>query len=710
MKTMESEISSIIKNNTTDWQQLTRDRLLCDIALRIRQSLDLETILQSTVDEVRQFLQTDRVLIFRFYPDLTGRIEVESVDANWIAIRATTIYDPCCAEQYIENFRRGLVTAKADVESAGLTPCHLELLTKFQVKANLVVPILQGEHLWGLLVAHHCSEPRQWHAKEIELLQQLATHLSIAIQQAELYQQLQTELSERKAREQTIREQAALLDICKDAITVCNLEHRILYWNQGAERLYGWKSSEVLGKHTTDLLYKVGDHELPLEAIQAALFKQGEWEGELRQITQDGKNILVESRWTLIRDETLHPKSILVVNTDITEKKQLEMQFLRAQRLESLGTLASGIAHDLNNILTPLLSIAQLLPLKFPGAEPKVQQLFQILENNTKRGADIVKQVLLFARGMEGKRTDLQVKHLLAEIRQVVKQTFPKSINISLNLEPGLWTVNADSTQLHQVLMNLTINARDAMLNGGNLVLAAQNITIDEHYARMNLEAKVGRFVAITVADTGVGIAPSIIGRIFEPFFTTKEVGKGTGLGLSTVIGIVKSHGGFVNVYSEVGRGTQVKVFIPALQQTELPASEPVTLPLGNEELILVVDDEAHIREVSKMTLEAYHYQVLTACDGIDAIALYAQHQAKIKAVVIDLMMPEMDGLTAIRALQQLNPQVRIIAVSGLGMNQQLVREVGISDFLLKPYTALDLMVLLNQRLEQGINTLPQRT
>jgi two-component system, cell cycle sensor histidine kinase and response regulator CckA len=258
----------------------------------------------------------------------------------------------------------------------------------------------------------------------------------------------------------------------------------------------------------------------------------------------------------------------------------------------------------------------------------------------------------------------------------------------------------ADPTQIHQVLMNLAINARDAMPNGGVLSLQAQNIDIDEHYARMNLEAEIGCFVVLTIADTGIGIPPEVLDRIFEPFFTTKEVGKGTGLGLSTVIGIVKSHGGFVNVYSEPGRGTQVKVYLPASNSVELVSEEVVTLPSGNEELILVVDDEPQIRAVSKTTLELHNYQVLTAGDGVEAIALYAKHHAEIQAVVIDLMMPGMDGVTTIRTLKRINPDIKIIAVSGLSMNDRLVQEVGVTDFLMKPYTAESLLVLLNQRLK----------
>ncbi len=680
-------------------QPLEHDRLISDIALRIRQSLDLDTILQTTVDEVRQFLHTDRVIIFRFNPDWSGTVDVESVGSDWAAIRSTTIHDSCFSEQYIEPFRAGLVTAKADIYAAGLTPCHLELLTQFQVRANLVVPILQQDYLWGLLIAHHCSEPRPWQEIEIDLLKQLAVHVGIAIQQAELYQQLETELKERKVAEQKIREQAALLDICTDAITVQDLNQHILYWNRAAEKLYGWTASEAIGSNVKNLLYK-SENCSQLEAIHTAIDQQGGWQGELRQTTQSGKEILVESRWNLIRDEVGSPQSILVVSTDITEKKQLEAQFLRAQRLESIGTLASGISHDLNNILTPILAVAQLLPLKFPDADSNVQQLFDILEDSTKRGAALVRQVLLFARGIEGKRTPLQVKHLLSEIRQVAQQTFPKSIQVSLNVDPELWIVTADPTQLHQVLMNLAVNARDAMPEGGKLSFTAQNVVIDEHYARMNLEAKVGRFVAITVTDTGTGIPPEVMEHIFEPFFTTKEEGKGTGLGLSTVNGIVRGHGGFVSVYSEARQGTQVRVYIPASPQVETERVEVETLPSGHGELILVVDDEPYIREASQMTLEMYGYRVLKACDGIDAIALYAQHKAEIRGIVIDMMMPAMDGVTTIRTLQRMNPEVKIIAVSGLGVNDRLAREVGVTDFLLKPYTAEDLLVLLNQQLK----------
>jgi PAS domain S-box-containing protein len=521
--------------------------------------------------------------------------------------------------------------------------------------------------------------------------------------------QLQLELEERqraeeerKWAEQKLQEQAALLDIATDAIFVQALNNQILFWNKGAEHLYDQTAESALGKNISELLYK--DALPQLKDLYHEVVQNGKWQGELHQVTTSGKKIIVNSRWTLVRDEQEKPKAILVVNTDITQKKQLEAQFLRAQRLESIGTLASGIAHDLNNILTPILASAQLLQLQLPNANKQHQQYLKTVETNAKRGAALVKQVLSFARGVEGKRTILQVRHLLLEIKQIIQQTFPKSIEVDTAIPQDLWLVSADATQLHQVLMNLCVNARDAMLDGGTLSLFAENIFIDETYARMNLDAKVGPFIGITVSDTGTGIPPEIVERIFEPFFTTKELGKGTGLGLSTVMGILKSHGGYVSVYSEVGKGTQFKVFLPAVEATETPPVEELEALTGQGELMLVVDDEAPIREITKATLEAYNYRVLTANEGIEAISLYAQHKDEISVVLTDMMMPSMNGQVAIRILQRINPQVKIIALSGLASNDKvaLAAGVGVKAFLSKPYTARELLNTINDVLKVG--------
>ncbi|MCC5626167.1 PAS domain-containing sensor histidine kinase, partial [Nostoc sp. CHAB 5715] len=383
---------------------------------------------------------------------------------------------------------------------------------------------------------------------------------------------------------------------------------------------------------------------------------------------------------------------------DITEKKQLEEQFFRTQRLESLGTLAGGIAHDLNNILTPILAAAQLVQGTFLEDKERSGQLLALVETNAKRGAALVKQILSFARGYKGEATIIQVEYLISEIAQIAKQTFPKSIEFSTVIPKDIWAVTGHTTQLHQVLMNLVVNARDALPDGGNIKISVENKFIDQAYTRMNLDAKVGHYIVITIADNGIGIPPDILDRIFEPFFTTKDVNTGTGLGLSTVLDIIRSHDGFIKVSSSVGRGSKFDLFLPAVQATQAFSIEEMDLLPGEGELILVVDDEAKIREIATIILENHNYKILTANNGIEAIALYAQHKDQINAVLMDIMMPEMDGITAIRTLQKINKQVQIIVCSGLNSMEVFAQaaDANVQAVLSKPYTAKELLKTLH--------------
>jgi two-component system, cell cycle sensor histidine kinase and response regulator CckA len=472
-----------------------------------------------------------------------------------------------------------------------------------------------------------------------------------------------------------------------------NLRH--LYVNPAVEAATGLSTQEFLGKT---------NRELGMPEAQVA-----QWEEALQQVFRTGEPTSIQfsllsptgTRYYQSRcvpefnlDGTV--ESVLGITRDMTELKQLESQFLRAQRMESLGTLASGIAHDLNNILTPLMTVSSLLPLNLPPLSEQNQKLLRIIEKNTRRGADLVKQILTFVRGVNGERSPVQINHLLAELDQVIQSTFPKSIHITRETW-DLWLVAADTTQLHQVFMNLCLNARDAMPQGGTLSITAENQTIDETYARMHLDAKAGSYVVITFADTGIGILPEHVDRIFEPFFTTKPLAEGTGLGLSTAIGIIRNHGGFITVSSEVGRGTQFQVFLPAIEGSEPSPEESPALPMGQGELILVVDDEENIRETLKITLESQSYRVLTARDGIEAIATYAKHQADINAVLMDMMMPAMGGQTTIQTLRQFNPRLKVIAFSGIETPGSLTETIGVNAFLAKPYTSADLLQTLHR-------------
>lgn len=327
--------------------------------------------------------------------------------------------------------------------------------------------------------------------------------------------------------------------------------------------------------------------------------------------------------------------------------------------------------------------------------------MLNVVSSSAKRGADMVRQVLSFARGMEGRRMEVEVKHLIGDIEKIANETFLKHISVRTSIPCGLWTVIGDPTQLHQVLLNLCVNARDAMTGGGVLSISAQNLNVDAQYAALNLEAKAGPYVLIQVQDTGTGIPPEIVEKIFDPFFTTKDVGQGTGLGLSTSLAIVKGHGGFVRVHSRPGTGTSFKVFLPgrAGSRADAIAERASELPRGHGELILVVDDELSVRGITQQTLEAFGYRVLLANDGAEAVAIYAERRAEIDAILTDMTMPNMDGAAAIQLLRQFNPDVIIIATSGLSSHNQTAEatRLGVKKFLAKPYTAETLLKSLRE-------------
>jgi two-component system cell cycle sensor histidine kinase/response regulator CckA len=374
-----------------------------------------------------------------------------------------------------------------------------------------------------------------------------------------------------KDDERRLIELAGIIERSTEAIVVTDMEGRITLWNDGAARLYGLHTADALGRRSEEIF---PDTELVhVRAAREATLEGGDWQRELSIDTRDGRKIIVDLRMSLVRDDAGRPVARLSIATDITEKKQREEQLLRTQRLECLGLLAAGIAHDLNNVLAPVLMSAPLLRVRATAFEDL--QVLDHIERSAERGTALVRQILGFVQGVSGGRRLTQVKHLLNDVVHFIHASFPRSIIVDERVGANLWPIQADPTQVHQILLNLAVNARDAMLpGGGTLLLSAKNLVLVESEARKIDGAKSGDFLVVGVGDTGTGMTPEVLARIWEPFFTTKGAGMGTGLGLSTVRGIAEAHGGFVTVDTRVGRGTTFRVFLPAAKTT--PSSDSV--------------------------------------------------------------------------------------------------------------------------------------
>lgn len=507
------------------------------------------------------------------------------------------------------------------------------------------------------------------------------------------------DVTQTHAARAALQRQATLLDLAQDAIIVRDLDHRVTYWNASAERIYGWSTSEAVGQDIRDLLnHDPGVYDSAMEELRTS----GSWSGEIAKRNRAGQDRIIAARWTLIEDD-MGPDLVLAIDDDITERTRTEQQMLRAQRLESLGTLASGIAHDLNNTLAPILLATELLTTRDMTTDQR--ELLDTIQTSARRSADLVEQVLLFARGGEGNRVPIDVQSLLHDVRIIVKDTFPRSVRLTTEVPEGLATVLGDSTQLQQVVLNLAVNARDAMPDGGELTITADRVTLDAQYAASHPDALPGDYVRIVVEDTGIGMTQDTYDRLFEPFFTTKAPGAGTGLGLPTSAGIVRSHGGFMQVYSEVDLGTRFHVYLPVTAESAEALAEPVppdAAPRGNGELILVVDDEDHVRAMTRQTLHAHGYEVLEAANGAEAISVYAEHRDQVDLVMTDMMMPIMDGPATIRALLRLDPGLRIVGASGLhtsGATAQ-AQAAGVEHFLPKPFNSLQLLEIIADALD----------
>ena len=502
------------------------------------------------------------------------------------------------------------------------------------------------------------------------------------------------DVNQRHESNMQIRNQAALLDIVPDAIIMQELNGTILSWNKGAERIYGWTAEEAIGRLVCDMLCGGNTRERSEPLDQ--LLQNGNWSGDLNLRTKDGTTILVLSRWELVSNSG-NQYTILMIDTDVTEKRTLEKQLYRAQRLESIGTLASGIAHDLNNILTPVVLGMELVKIR--SRDEAVGKRVDSLIANVQRGSGLIRQVLTFARGTEEQYEPINVKYSISEVVKLARETFPREIQVMINLPTEDLIVKGNATQLHQILLNLCINARDAMSDReGELWVEACYCDATDSIKKRFIDMKPGRYVSITVRDNGMGMPQEVQEKIFEPFFTTKEVGKGTGIGLTTVFSIVRNHNGFIDFVSQENVGTTFMIYLPADEINDDAVGQlPTDIPsckADKHTTILFVDDEELLRMTAEDVLKEHGYQVVTAIDGENAVQLYSQYKNEITVVVTDIMMPNMNGMELIKVLHSMNPAIEIIATGGLmyGDAPSRIKEIGAAEVLMKPYSAVQLI------------------
>ena len=496
----------------------------------------------------------------------------------------------------------------------------------------------------------------------------------------------------RRRYESRIREQAALIDKAHDAILVADLRGKIVYANPSAEKLYGWASGELRRDGASEELFSADVDSA--KTARAKSIEVGEWNGELKLQTKSGRIVIVASRWTLIRDAAGKPKSLLQLSSDITDQKQLEQQFLRTQRMNTIGTLAGGMAHDLNNALAPILMGTQLLRRR--STDDEVRSLLTLMETNTQRGADMVRQILLFARGRGGEFEPLRLGALIKELEKMVRETFARNIALETFIPADLWTVRGNSTQIHQVLMNLCVNARDAMPAGGKLTIAGDNVQVTAEEAAQLSDVTPGKFVCLMVSDTGTGMSPEVRAKIFEPFFTTKSESKGTGIGLATVQRIVKAHGGFLRVESQLGEGASFEFYVPCAFEVESVQKVAILdAPRGNNELLLLADDEQAIRDLMAMELRSSGYRVVTAANGAEAVSLFRQHADDVRLFITDSSMPVMDGLQAVKELRAERKELPVIFTSGQA------EDFSETDVMVlnKPFAVDELLVAISAKL-----------
>jgi PAS domain S-box-containing protein len=656
---------------------------------------DLDAALRRITETSARVLGAARVSLWRFNAD---RSAIHCVDLYELEADRHTSGLELSAADYPAYFRSLEQMEVLEVEDPERDPRTCEFADSYLRPLGITSMLDAGIRMHGRVEGVLCHEqtgtPRAWKAGEHSFVAALANLASLEIVEAQRF-----------ATENSLREHADIIAHAHEGVVIVNFANKITLWNIGAERIFGLPATEAIGRPPEDVM---GVSEPgAVAALRAAVERDEHWSGDLRAHARDGRDLIVECHTTLVRDANGRPRARLTFIADVTEKKLLEEKFLHAQRLESIGMLAAGIAHDLNNVLAPVVFAAPMLRPSL-SAERDLKVL-STLERSAERGASLVKQILGFAHARTGEFHATQIKHIARDIVDIAERTFPKSIQIEHRIPADLWPVWGNATHIHQVLLNLFVNARDAMPDGGTLRLTAANRRLDAVQASLLPGGQPGAWLLLEVSDTGTGIPPELLARIWDPFFTTKGAGKGTGLGLSTVRGIVVTHGGFVTLDTAPGRGATFRVFLPVAQEA---APAPVTATpkefTGHGELVLIVDDDLPFRDTLAALLQTHGYGVITASNGQEAFSQFRQHTGALALVVTDIDMPFLNGAALCGVLAKVRPELPVLQMSGFAPSAEASEAVASTEtsprlFLQKPFSPDALLEAVDRLLPIGI-------
>jgi PAS domain S-box-containing protein len=485
-----------------------------------------------------------------------------------------------------------------------------------------------------------------------------------------------------------------------EGVIITDSDGVIKYINPSQEILSGYSRDELLGQIPNIFRRDFHDGNF-YKQLWDTIGVGTVWSGRFINRKKDGTAYHEDATISPVYNRSGKLTNFVAVKHDVTKQLALQEQLFQAQKMETIGTLAGGIPHDFNNLLQPIMGYTELLMMEKKQGDPELDRLQKIYDAG-KRGADLIKGLMLFSRKVEPEFGRVDLNHEIVQARTLLSQTIPKTIKIDLRLSDDLKTVQADPSQIGQVVMNLGVNARDAMPDGGTLTIETTNVQLDKEYCDTHLEAKPGSYVLLIVSDTGKGMDKETLSHIFEPFYTTKEKGKGTGLGLSTVYGIVKKHDGHIICYSEPGNGTTFKIYLPAIQTEQdlkTPTSE-TTIPMGTE-TILLADDEDDLRDLGAELLNSFGYKVISAGNGKEALEIYQREGESISLIILDLIMPKMDGRRCLADVLQVNPNAKVIIASGYSESEPAAMAAGAKGFVQKPYNRRQLLTTIREIIDK---------